>query len=129
MKFLALILSTIAAGSFAAENWPQFRGPDGDGRSDAKGLPISFSETEHVKWKTPTHGKAWSSPVIWGNQVWITTASQDGKQLGVMCFDKESGKVIHDVKLWDVAKPQFCHEFNSYGSPTPVIEEGRLYVS
>ncbi len=130
MKTTFLFLSSLAiATAPAAENWPQFRGPAGDGHSDAKGLPASFSETENVKWKAPTHGKAWSSPVVWGGQVWLTTATEDGKTLGVMCFDKETGKVLVDKKLWDVAKPQFCHKFNSYASPTPVIEEGRIYVS
>jgi outer membrane protein assembly factor BamB len=129
MKTHALALAVLSTSIFAADNWPQFRGPHGDGTSDAKGLPVSFSEMEKVKWKTAVHGKAWSSPVIWGAQVWLTTATEDGKQLGVMCFDKETGKVLHDVKLWDVEKPQFCHKFNSHGSPTPVIEDGRLYVS
>lgn len=129
MKTAILFLASLATLASAAENWPEFRGPTGDGRSDAKGLPVSFSETERVKWKTPTHGKAWSSPVVWGGQVWLTTASEDGKELGVLCFDKETGKVVLDKKLWDVAKPQFCHKFNSYASPTPVIEEGRIYVS
>jgi outer membrane protein assembly factor BamB len=129
MKLSALLFATVLTSSFAAENWPQFRGPEGDGRSDSKGLPVELGEGKNVKWKTPTHGKAWSSPVIWGNQVWLTTASENGKELGVMCIEKETGKVVQDVKLFDVADPQFCHKFNSYGSPTPVIEEGRLYVS
>ena len=125
----------IAAGSLltfflhAEENWPQFRGPSGDGRSDAKGLPVELGEGVHVVWKTPTHGKAWSSPVIWGEEVWLTTATEDGKELGVMAFDKATGKVLHDKVLFTVAEPQFGHKFNSYASPTPVIEEGRLYVS
>ncbi len=126
---LALLLSLTVHAAFAADNWPQFRGPSGDGRSDASGLPTEFGEGKNVKWKAPVHGKAWSSPVVWGNQVWVTTATEDGKSLGVMCLDKETGKVLHDKELFTVEKPQFCHKFNSYGSPTPVIEEGRIYVS
>ncbi len=113
----------------AEENWPQFRGPNGDGHSDAKSLPVEIGEGVHVKWKVATHGKAWSSPVVWGNEVWLTTATEDGTELGVMAFDKATGKVLHDKALFHVEKPQFCHKFNSYASPTPVIEEGRLYVS
>jgi outer membrane protein assembly factor BamB len=90
---------------------------------------VTFSENEHVKWKTPIHGKAWSSPVIWGSQVWLTTANEQGTELGVVCVDKETGKILQDKILFRVANPQFCHKFNSYGSPTPAIEEGRLYVS
>jgi len=124
---LAALLFTTSL--YAAENWPQFRGPSGDGQSDATGLPVKFSETEKVKWKTAIHGKAWSSPVIWGSQVWLTTAKEDGTELGVVCVDKESGKVLRDDVLFRVAAPQFCHKFNSYASPTPVIEDGRIYVS
>jgi outer membrane protein assembly factor BamB len=129
-----LLAATLLTFSFhtnlrAEDNWPQFRGPNGDGHSDAKGLPVEFGEGVKVKWKTATHGKAWSSPVVWGNEVWVTTATEDGTELGVMAFDKTTGKVLHDRVLFKVATPQFCHKFNSYASPTPVIEEGRLYVS
>jgi outer membrane protein assembly factor BamB len=128
-KSLVLAAALLSSTLFAADNWPQFRGPDGDGHTGAKGLPIEFGEGVKVKWKTATHGKAWSSPVIWGNEVWLTTATEDGKELGVMAFDKETGKVLHDKVLFRVSEPQFCHKFNSYASPTPVIEEGRIYVS
>lgn len=124
--FFALLFSISLS---AADNWPQFRGPDGDGHSDAKSLPLTFGETEHVKWKTPIHGKGWSSPVIWGSQIWLTTATEDGRELSVVCVDRESGKILHDKILFRVANPQFCHKFNSYASPTPVIEEGRVYVT
>ncbi len=126
------LLSTLflfAITAAAAENWPQFRGPAGDGHSDAKGLPVHFSETEHVKWKTAIHGKGWSSPVIWGPQIWLTTATEDGTELSAVCVDKATGKVLQDKVLFRVATPQFCHKFNSYASPTPVIEEGRVYVT
>ena len=129
MKILPLLFCVAALPLFAEENWPQFRGPNGDGRSDAKGLPVEFGEGVKVKWKAETHGKAWSSPVIWKNQIWITTATEDGTELGVMAFDKTTGAVLHDKALFKVEKPQFCHKFNSYASPTPVIEEGRIYVS
>ena len=129
MKLLPFVLCVAALPLFAGENWPQFRGPNGDGRSDAKGLPVEFGEGVKVKWKADTHGKAWSSPVIWKNQIWITTATEDGKELGVMAFDKTTGDVLHDKVLFKVETPQFCHKFNSYASPTPVIEEGRIYVS
>src|SRR5437867_2655752 len=118
-----------AACLLEAENWPQFRGPNGDGHSTARNLPLTWSETNHVKWKTPIHGKAWSCPVIWEDRIWVTTAPEDGEQLYAVCIDRESGQVIHDLKLFDVANPQFCHSFNSYASPTPVMEAGRIYVT
>lgn len=111
------------------ENWPQFRGPTGDGHSDAKDLPVTFGEGQRVKWKTALHGKAWSSPVMWGNQIWLTTATEAGDALSVMCVNKDTGAIERDEVLFRVAAPQFCHKFNSYASPTPVIEDGRVYVT
>ncbi len=124
---LASLLWTGAASG--ASNWPQFRGPDGDGHSEAKGLPLTWSESNHVKWKTPIHDRGWSSPVVWDNQVWMTTATEDGAKLFAVCVDRETGKIVHDLKLFDVANPQFAHKFNTYASPTPVIEAGRVYVT
>ncbi|HEY0457168.1 MAG TPA: PQQ-binding-like beta-propeller repeat protein [Verrucomicrobiae bacterium] len=124
-----LLIALAARCAFAGETWPQFRGPDGNGLSDAKGLPVTWSEQKNIKWKTSIHGKAWSSPVILGNQVWLTTATADGKELFVLCVDRDSGKIVRDQKLVDVPNPQYCIPFNSYASPTPVIEEGRLYAT
>ena len=112
----------------AGENWPQFRGPRADGQSAAQGLPVTFGEAENVRWKTPVHGKAWSSPVVWDQQVWLTTASKDGKELGAACVDAESGRIVHDVVVFRIDNPQYCHPMNSYGTPTPVIEKGRVYL-
>lgn len=109
--------------------WPQFRGPDGNGVSRATGLPLRWSETENVRWKTPIHGRAWSSPVILGDQIWMTTATPDGRELFAVAVAKDTGKVLFDLKLFDVPKPQFAHAFNTYASPTPVIEPGRVYVT
>jgi outer membrane protein assembly factor BamB len=134
MRALSLILGLVAAIGLQAsahENWPQFRGPNADGKSDAKGLPIQWSDTEHVKWKTatPSGHKAWSCPVVFGNQVWVTTATKDGKKLFALQLNRDTGKIEKDLHLFDVETPQFCHDFNSYASPTPVIEQGRIYVS
>ena len=123
---LFLCASAVAA---AASNWPQFRGPAGDGHADAKSLPVTWSEQENVRWKTAIHGRGWSSPVIRGKQVWLTTATEDATELSVLCIDADTGKITRDVKLFDVEAPQFIHKFNSAASPTPVIEEGRVYVT
>lgn len=125
---LAAVLITVARGAVAAENWPEFRGPHGDGTTPATGLSITWSEAEHVTWKTPIHDRGWSSPVIWDQQIWMTTATADGKKLYAVCVDRESGRVLHDILVFEIPKPQFCHAFNSYASPTPVIEAGRVYV-
>ncbi len=131
LRPLLLIGSMLASAvvAKATDNWPQFRGPNSDGRSDAKGLPTSWSETEHIKWSTEIHGKAWSCPVVFGNQVWVTSATKDGKKLSALEVNRDSGKIEKDILLFEVEAPQFCHDFNSYASPTPVIEEGRMYVT
>ena len=121
--------AVFALGLSASENWPQFRGPKADGKSDAKGIPTTWSDTDHIKWKTPIAGKAWSCPVVFGDQVWVTTAPKDGKKLSAVQINRDSGKIEKDILLFEVEAPQFCHEYNSYASPTPVIEEGRIFVT
>jgi outer membrane protein assembly factor BamB len=123
---LALLLS--AALVRAGDNWPQFRGPAGTGISDSRGVPTHWSEKENIRWKVAIHDKGWASPVVWGDQVWLTTADKDGHKFYVLCIDRKSGKIVHDLKLFTVDKPDFCIPFNSYASPSPVIEEGRVYV-
>lgn len=113
----------------AEESWPQFRGPTGQGIATAKGLPLKWSETENVKWKTAIHGKAWSSPVVLGRQIWLTTATEDGRELFAVAVDRDSGRIIHDLRLFQIPEPQYADKFNSYGSPTPVLEEGRVHVT
>jgi outer membrane protein assembly factor BamB len=126
---IILCLLAISMPLVAQKNWPQFRGPEGNGHAAATDLPLEWAEDKNVKWKAPIHGKGWSSPVVWGKQVWLTTATENGKKLSVLCLDLDSGRVLLDKKLFDVAEPQFCHKFNSYASPTPVIEAGRVYIS
>ena len=126
---LALPVLLWAGSACGAQNWPQFRGPNGNGHSEAKGLPLTWSETDHVKWKTPIHDRGWSSPVVWDNQIWMGTATEDGTKLFAVCVDRETGKIMHDLKLFDIANPQFAHKFNTYASPTPVIEAGRVYIT
>jgi outer membrane protein assembly factor BamB len=121
---LFLVVALLEAG----ENWPQFRGPGGDGLADARDLPTHWSETENIRWKVAIHDKGWSSPVIWGDQIWMTTARADGKEMFAVCVDRKSGRIRHDVKVFTDDDPAFCHAFNSYASPTPVVEATRVYV-
>ena len=125
----AILLLTFAAFVKAGDDWPQFRGVDGDGHSDARDLPLHWSETQNIIWKTAIHDRGWSSPVIFDKQIWLTTATRDGHKLYALCLDRDTGRIIRDLKLFDVEHPQFAHSFNTYASPTPVIEEGRVYVT
>ncbi|MEX0701975.1 MAG: PQQ-binding-like beta-propeller repeat protein [Planctomycetales bacterium] len=115
------------SGSLRAD-WPQFRGPDGQGHAAAKALPLEWSETENVAWKTAVPGQGWSSPVIAGGRIWLTTALDDGKSLRAVCVDAGDGKILHDVEVFTPEKPTPLHAKNSYASPTPVLDRGRVFV-
>jgi outer membrane protein assembly factor BamB len=123
-----LVLNLFLAPARGSDQWPDFRGPTQDGHSDATGLPLTWSETEHVKWKTPIPGRAWSSPVVSGNQVWITTAPEDGSELFAVALGRRDGKIIHNIKLFDVSNQQKMNRLNSFATPSPVIEPGRVYL-
>lgn len=126
---LAFLLICNCLSVQARDNWEQFRGPEGNGHSTARDLPLNWSETKNIVWKTAIHDRGWSSPVIFGNQIWLTTATLDGRKLYALCLDRKTGRIIKDLKLFDVEQPQYVHPFNSYASPTPVIEQGRVYVT
>jgi outer membrane protein assembly factor BamB len=126
---LAAPLLALSAVAALACEWPAYRGPTADGHAAADARPpLRWGEGENVRWKTAIHGKAWSSPVVCGNQIWMTTAPEDGKELFAVCVDRDTGRVVHDVKVFDVPNPAFCIPFNSYASCTPVVEPGRVYV-
>lgn len=147
LSLAVTLLAAFLPGLALADNWPAFRGPTGDGHSTAKAPPTRWSETENVKWKTPIHGKGWSSPVVWGDQVWVTTADEIPRSKALpppkaqgqpgnaeqvtffaMCLDRKTGQITQNIKLAVEKDPPFCIDFNSYASPTPTIEEGRVYA-
>ncbi|MCH2399793.1 MAG: PQQ-binding-like beta-propeller repeat protein [Pirellulales bacterium] len=126
----ACLLYTIGLGNDPDRDpdWNQFRGGHGDGTASFTGIPTTWSETQHVAWKTAIWGKGWSSPVVWKNRIWLTTATVDGKRLAVLCLNRQTGAVLHDKIIFTPDNPQYCHPFNSYASSTPWVEDGRVYV-
>jgi outer membrane protein assembly factor BamB len=126
--FGILLVFMVSCAVFAGDNWPSLRGPSHDGISDAAELPVEWSESENIRWKTAIHDQGWSTPVIWDNQVWLTTATEDGHKLFAVCVDFNSGKIIHDKLIFEIDKPQRKHDQNTYATPSPVIEAGRVYV-
>jgi len=121
-----LVGSAVMAAQVA---WPEYRGPTSDGHATATDLPITWSETDHIRFKTFIHDKGWSSPVIVGNQIWMTTARADGHAMYVVCVDRKDGSIRFDKKIFDVPHPRpLGNELNSYASPSPTVEPGRVYV-
>jgi outer membrane protein assembly factor BamB len=125
---LLIMIVTFICSPLHAADWPQFRGPGGQGHSEATNLPLTWSETENIAWKVPIAGLGWSSPSIQGNQIWLTTAVDDGKSLHAIALDRETGKTIHDVVIFELADPGAVHSKNSHASPTPLIEDDRVYL-
>ena len=93
-----------------------------------KAVPLTWSESENIAWKTPLPGRGWSSPVIAGNEVWLTTSQERGRSLHAISLDADTGQVRHDVEVFRFTRPPSIHPKNSYASPTPIIEGEHVYV-
>ena len=114
-------------------DWPEFRGPRGDGHvlAPAGGLPLHWSETNNVKWKTEIPFKGQSTPVVMNGQVWVTTATEDGHDFYALGLDAKSGKVLFNEKLFHSDNPEPLgngSSMNCYATPSPAIEPGRFYA-
>jgi outer membrane protein assembly factor BamB len=125
--FAACLAVSVGA---AAQEWPQFRGPDGQGHSTERGLPIEWAEGRNVAWKTPLPGLGWSSPVVANGRVWITTAvEQRGFSLRAIAFDVATGREVVNVEVFKIPTDRRdINPKNSWASPTPVIDGDRIYV-
>lgn len=130
----ALVLLFLASVLSAAD-WPEFRGADAQGHSDATNLPLTWSPTSHIVWKSAVAGVGWSSPVVIGDRIFLTSALPVGgvedpkadRLLHAMALDATTGKPVWDVELFTATAPR-AHRKNSHASPTPVYEGGHLYV-
>jgi outer membrane protein assembly factor BamB len=127
--FTSLLSALLLSSAKASEDWPQFRGPTQQGWAESADLPTTWSETQNIVWKTAIPGLGWSSPVILDQQIWMTTATNDGKSLRAVCVDQNTGKITHDVEVFPETELEPKNSFNSYASPTPVLEHGRVYVT
>jgi len=134
--FTAVSSVSAVAADDVVSHWNQFRGPTGDGVSDAKSLPIEFDEAKNVRWKIGIPEQGWSSPVVWGNEIWLTSGSDEKKELRAICVDLESGGIKQNIKVFDMVEravdPAYSHDsphLNSPATPTPVVEAERVYVS
>jgi outer membrane protein assembly factor BamB len=124
MKFLLLFLTLLLTGA----DWPQFRGTTGQGHSDEHGLPLNWSETTNVRWKVAIPGKGWSSPVVQGDHIWLTTATEDGKSLRALSVDRNSGAILQNVEVFRLKSAKLANSKNSFASPTPILDGDRVYL-
>jgi outer membrane protein assembly factor BamB len=118
----------------ARAHWPEFRGPSGNGHVTAPDkkpadLPLTWSETENVRWKTPIPHRGWATPVVMDGQIWLATATEDGHDYFAICLDAASGKILHNKKLFHSESPEpLGNNTNCYAACSPAIEPGRVYV-
>jgi outer membrane protein assembly factor BamB len=137
VRRIALPLLLVLVAVFArAEDWPQFRGPSGQGHSTERGVPFEWSETRNVLWKTRVPGSGWSSPVVAGGRVWVTSASEEpgapnraiDASLRTLAFDVETGRQVVNTEVFRIRHAGFINSKNSRASPTPIVEGDRVYV-
>lgn len=126
--WLGLVLATVPLFAGEGLEWPQFRGPTGQGTAVDEGAPVSWSETENISWKTRLPGQGWSSPVVDGDETWVTAATESGKSLRAICCDTKTGRIVRNIKVFEVDRPGGVHPKNGHASPTPVLTPNRVYV-
>jgi outer membrane protein assembly factor BamB len=127
VKILLAALAALAAPQ--AQDWPQFRGPDGQGHSKAARAPLKWSDASaNIAWKTAIDGLGWSSPVLLEGRLWLTTATEGGLCLRAVCLDAKTGRELQNVELFRRAQAPPMNRKNSHASPTPVLEGDRVYV-
>lgn len=128
IKFVACLVLMATLCDFAcAENWTRFRGPNGQGVSSEKDLPVSWSADQNVVWKAAIPGVGWSSPIVYGDRVFLTTATEDGVSCRVICVNRTDGSIAWNKQVHR-QKPGPKRRQNSYATPTPVTDGKRVYA-
>jgi len=117
----------MAFNTTLAENWPCFRGPTRQGISNEKDVPLEWSQTSNIVWKKPIPGEGWSSPIVFDERVFVTTATDGGASFRLLCLDRLTGTVLWDKQVLR-QKPGHKQKLNSYASSTPVTDGRRVYV-
>ncbi len=113
--------------SARAENWPEFRGPGRQGISGEKNLPIKWGKSENIAWSSAVPGVSWSTPIVWDNRVFLTTATDEGQSCRVLALDAATGKTVWDREVFRQV-PRKKETRNSYSTPTPVTDGKRVYA-
>src|SRR5882724_102819 len=121
--FLLPFLTSLAL----AADWPAWRGPTGQGISEEKNLPLKWSAKENVKWKVPLANQGNSTPVIWGQKIFLTQANKGGTERSLICFDRADGKVFWQKDTAYTEKERNWNE-SWYANASPVTDGERVVV-
>src|SRR6266511_3782856 len=123
------LLAALTGIAVRAEDWPQFRGPTGQGHSTERELPLEWSESRNVRWKAAVAGRGWSSPVVADGRVWLTTAVKSGgASLRALAFDVPTGRELVNAEVFKIRNGDLTNPKNSHASPTPIVDGDRVYV-
>jgi outer membrane protein assembly factor BamB len=123
----AVMIFLLATQTSHADNWPQFRGIESQGRSKESNLPLKWSTTENVAWKTPIPGKSWSSPIVWNDRIFLTTATEGGTKCHILAIDRATGQIVWNTPVFD--QPLRRKETrNTYATPTPATDGKCVYA-
>ncbi|MFW5822498.1 MAG: PQQ-binding-like beta-propeller repeat protein, partial [Tangfeifania sp.] len=128
LSFFTMLFLTFSALISEAQNWTHFRGSEMNGHANVETAPLNWSDSTNIAWKVPVKGEGWSSPVVFGDQIWLTAAADDGTEFYTLCYDFETGKLLSENTIFTSDDPQRIHSTNSYATPTPCIEDGFVYV-
>ena len=123
---LCAAISMAISNLASAENWTRFRGPNGQGISTEKNLPTTWSADENVVWKASIPGKGWSSPIVYKDKVFVTTATEEGVSCRILCVNRKDGSIAWNTEVHR-QKPGPMRQQNSYATPTPVTDGERVY--
>jgi outer membrane protein assembly factor BamB len=118
----------VLTAAVKAEEWPGWRGPRGDGTSAETNIPLHWSKTENIQWKVPIPGKGHSSPIVWGDRIFVTTCLEKDEKRLLLCLNRADGKVLWEREVLR-AKPEQKHHLNSFASSTPVTDGRHVWVT
>jgi outer membrane protein assembly factor BamB len=128
VKLSVIVYFLFQMGSLLAVNTPnKYRDTEASVSSASGNIAITWGESKNVKWKTEIHGKGWSTPIVLGDQIWLTAAAEDGKKMYAVCVSKESGKILYDILVLENEKVEWKNETNTYAIPSQVAADGYIY--
>lgn len=123
-----ILLFAFCSSARSQENWTHLRGTNLDGHSQSKNTPVNWNDSVNINWKTEIRGLGWSSPVVFGDQIWVSSATPNGEELFADCIDYNSGEILKELSLFKPNSVQHIHPTNSYATSTPCIEDGFVYI-